>query len=83
MGKHVAAVTEIDICKPRENLINHLEGLLEHAKEGELTGIIAVGVWQGGSMSQGWSVKDWQYHRAMIGELEMLKRNLIEENSNA
>lgn len=76
------AVTEIDIRQPREGLISHLDRLLEQAKSGELTGIIAVSLWQGGGVGHGWSMNNGEYLRTMIGEMEMLKHNLIDnENS--
>ena len=73
-----AKITEIKILRPREQLISHLEGLLESAKTGEVTGIISVSIWQGGNVAHGWSLRNGDYLRTMIGEMEILKHVLID-----
>ena len=72
-------ITEIKIFQPREHLISHLERLLDRAKTGELTGLISVTLWQGNNVSHGWSLKNGHYLRTMIGEIEILKHALIDE----
>ena len=74
-----AKITEIKILRPREKLISHLERLLESAKTGELTGLISVSIWQGGNVAHGMSLKDGDYLRTMIGEMEILKHALIDQ----
>ena len=74
-------VTEINIRQPREGLIKHLEGLVEQAKTGELTGIIAVSLWQGGNVGSGWSLPNGHNLRTMIGEMTVLQHNLIDDDN--
>ena len=74
-----ALITEINIRQPRASLISHLENLLEYAKTGELTGIISVSVWQGGFVSHGYSLRNGENIRTMIGEMEILKHAIIDQ----
>ena len=67
-------LAEINIQTPREPLIGHLEELLEKARSGELTGLIAVSLWQGGGAGHGWSLPAHCPVRTVIGEIEFLKR---------
>ncbi len=74
-------ISEINIRQPREGLIKHLENLVEQARSGELTGIIAVSMWQGGNVGSGWYLPADASLRTMIGEIDMLKHNLIDQES--
>ena len=80
--KSVAKVHEINILRPRKGLVSHLEDLLDDAKSGELTGIIAVGLWQGGNVGSGWSLPNGNNLRTLIGEMEVLKHKLIDDDDN-
>ena len=82
MSKTSPKVHEINIRRPREDLVRHLESLVTDAKSGDLTGIIEVGLWQGGNVGSGWSLPKGYSLRTMIGEMEVLKNNLI-DNDNA
>ena len=79
MTKPVAKITEARILRPREVLISHLENLLSNAKTGELTGIVAVAVWQGESVGHGWSLRDGHPLRTILGEMDILKHDLIDD----
>ncbi len=74
-------VVEINIHQPREKLIAHIESLLECAKSGELTSIIAVSLWQGGNVDHGYSLNNCDNLRTMIGEMEVLKHTLIDHDN--
>lgn len=74
----VAKITEARILRPRERLINHLENLLNSAKTGELTGFVAVSVWQGQNVAHGWSLSNGDYLRTILGEMDILKHDLID-----
>ena len=78
MKDHSNKISEISIYRPREDVISHLEKLLEHAKTGELMGMIEICVWHGESVSSGWAFGGSNHLRTMIGELEVLKHDLIE-----
>ena len=75
-----AQIIEIDIFQPRDHLIRQLEGLLKDAKTGELTGLISVSLWQGGNVSHGYSLKNGDYFRTLVGEMEILKHALIDQD---
>ena len=75
----VSNIKEASILRPRQNLIEHLEGLLENAKSGDLTAIIAVGSWQGQGVSHGWSLPKGAPIRTMLGEMDILKHILIDD----
>ena len=81
MSKTSPKVHEINIRRPREDLVRHLEDIVTQAKSGELTGIIAVSLWQGGNVGSGWSLPNGHNLRTMIGELEVLKHNLIDDDN--
>ena len=71
-------IQEIDVKRPNEDLISHLEKLLEYAKTGELIGICEVCRWQGNNVSSGWYIRDGDYIRTIIGQLELLKIELFD-----
>jgi hypothetical protein len=75
--KKQSQIREINLLEPREEVVSHLERLLEEAKSGELIGIFEVVVFQGGFVNSGWAMRSPENLRTMIGELEMLKRDLI------
>ena len=79
MSKASPNVHEINILRPREDLVRHLENLVNQAKSGELTGIIAVSLWQGGTVGSGWSLPNGHNLRTMLGEMDILRHNLIDE----
>lgn len=72
-----AEIKEINLLEPHEDLIGQVEKLLEHAKSGELTGIVYVSQWQDSSVSSGWTLKTPRFLRTIIGEVEILKTQLI------
>ena len=74
-------VHEINILRPREDLVRHLENLVNQAKSGELTGIIVVSLWQGGDVGSGWSLPNGHNLRTMLGEIDILKHNLIDDDN--
>ena len=78
MSKKDKIVTEINIYQPRERLIRQCEKLLEWAKSGELVGHMDICLWHGGGVSHGLSIKNSDYIRTMIGELEILKHDIID-----
>jgi hypothetical protein len=79
MGKTVTKISEARILKPRQELISHLDNLLDNAKTGELTGLISVSLWQGGHAAHGYSLRNGDFIRTLIGEVEILKHALIDQ----
>ena len=79
MNKSVTKIIDARILRPREVLISHLEKLLDRAKAGELTGIVSVSVWQGQNVAHGWSLADGDYLRTVLGEIDILKHHLIDD----
>lgn len=82
MTRTVTKITEASILRPREHLVSHLENLLSNARTGELTGIVAVGVWQGQNVSHGWSLPNGCHLRTIMGEMDILKHRLIDNELN-
>ena len=65
---------------PNQDVIGHIENLLEHAKCGELQGIAYVGSWDDTRTSSSWCLPGaFNKNRtsAVIGELEKLKMNML------
>ena len=79
MSKTVTKIAEAPILRPREHLVSHLESLLNSANTGELTGIVAVSVWQGQNVAHGWSLRDGSYLRTILGEMDILKHHLMDD----
>ena len=79
MSKTVIKIAEASILRPREQLVSHLESLLDCAKTGELTGIAAVSIWQGQNAAHGWSLRDGSYLRTILGEMDILKHHLMDD----
>ena len=61
--------------EPWPDLVQHLEGLLEDAKSGELMGLFEICWWRGDSVSSGWCAR--RPDRRVIGALEELKYELV------
>ena len=73
----ISKIKELPILQPSELLIDHLESLLANAKSGELTGLVAVSIWQGENLSYGWSLPHNPPTRTILGELDFLRHRLI------
>ena len=62
--------------EPNQELIRHLQGLLQSAKDGDIIGAIEVCEWRDGSTSSGWSMPTKGSAPMLLGELMMLATNL-------
>lgn len=69
-------IAEISIRKPDDDLVRHLEKLLQYAKEGELTGMVYASVWQGNNVDSGWAGFPHGYARTILGELSILQHDI-------
>jgi len=75
-------VSEVRPQEPNENLVKHLEGMMEQAKTGKMQGMVAVSIWDDGTTGNGWAGPPKCYHttivsRRIIGELEYMKLDLM------
>ena len=68
----ISGPVPIDTLQPREDVIRHLEAMLEHAKSGELIGLRYVAIWHGGSVAGHICGDDNDAPRRVIGEMFML-----------
>lgn len=67
------SLTEINNKVSRDEVIRHLELMLQHAKDGDLIGLHYVALWHAGNVSSH-SVGDLlPYARTIIGELHRLQ----------
>ena len=79
MRPRITNINKAHILQPREQLIDQIENLLVNAKSGELTGMAAVSIWQGGNLSYGWSLPPNPPIRTILGELDFLRHRLIDD----
>lgn len=81
-GSAKAKLTAIEVRTPDPVLIRHLEKLLDYVKTGELTGLAYVSVWQGNNVNSSWCQMKFDYLRTVLGEMDFLRRDLIEAERN-
>lgn len=67
----------------KQHIIEHLERMLERAKNGEYLSIATVAYWKGGGTSHGWSLCDRQNEiSCLIGEVAALQWGLVKLKSD-
>ena len=66
------------INRPNEDVVSYLEDLLEEAKKGKITSLCVITSTPDYSTGNGWAGMN-KNNMAMIGEIETLKRDILEE----
>lgn len=77
-------MTEIKDIKdrtPNETLVKHLEGLLEHAKLGELRSLYYVSGWNDDNVNHGFVLDRRSWVKPIIAEIQMLSHDAINDES--
>lgn len=70
-------LAELNVRRPNQDTIRHLEKLLEQARSGELTGLAYVAIWHGYSVNSSWVTVPFTHLRTVVGELHFLTNRLI------